>query len=466
MGPLSTFPISLKVAGKTIIIAGGGVEALAKARLAVMTNARVVVIARQIDADFSGLEVELRQRGFEATDIAGAAMVFVADSGPDGVAAARFARRAGVPVNVVDKPLDCDFYTPAIVERAPLTIAISSEGAAPVIARQVRAQIETLVSPKLGALAALAGRLRGKVAQVLPDGTSRRRYFEALAGSHIVEAALDLGVSDAWREAVGLLERQAVSADEAGVVWLIGAGPGAEDLLTLRAQRKLQDADVIVHDQLVPERVVQMGRRDAERINVGKAKGHHSFSQSRINALLVKLAKQGKRVARLKSGDPMIFGRAGEEIAALRKAEIAYEIVPGVTAALAAAADSATPVTLRHVSSGFVAATAHGASDADLTHWAALASAGMTLGLYMGKSTAANVARKLMEKGMAGTMPVGIVVNAGRDSRRLYAGNLGDLAADAVLFIDGPAVILVGAAVAHGDWDRAVVLVTHDAKVA
>jgi uroporphyrin-III C-methyltransferase/precorrin-2 dehydrogenase/sirohydrochlorin ferrochelatase len=251
-----------------------------------------------------------------------------------------------------------------------------------------------------------------------------------------------------------------------GVVWLIGAGPGAADLLTLRAQRLLQQADVIVHDQLVPAEVVEMGRRDAEQICVGKAKGHHSFSQAQINTLIVRLAGEGKKVARLKSGDPMIFGRAGEEIEALRKAGIEYQIVPGVSAALAAAADTATPVTLRKVSSGLVVATAHGADDGELAHWASLAETGLTLALYMGKSIAAETAGRLVALGAAADLPVGIVVNAGRAESRSYAGNLGDLARGAVEFDDGPAVILIGRAVAHGEWVEAVARNAESFKVA
>jgi uroporphyrin-III C-methyltransferase/precorrin-2 dehydrogenase/sirohydrochlorin ferrochelatase len=247
------------------------------------------------------------------------------------------------------------------------------------------------------------------------------------------------------------------------VVWLIGAGPGAADLLTLRAQRLLQQADVIVHDQLVPAEVVEMGRRDAEQICVGKAKGHHSFSQAQINTLIVRLAGEGKKVARLKSGDPMIFGRAGEEIEALRKAGIEYQIVPGVSAALAAAADTATPVTLRKVSSGLVVATAHGADDGEL---ASLAETGLTLALYMGKSIAAETAGRLVALGAAADLPVGIVVNAGRAESRSYAGNLGDLARGAVEFDDGPAVILIGRAVAHGEWVEAVARNAESFKVA
>lgn len=464
MGELNTFPVSFKVEGRRIVIVGGGDEALNKARLAVKTTASVDIIAPMIEADFSGLDVRLLERAFAASDLDNAALVFVADDGPDGQAAQAAARAAGIPLNVVDVPEACDFYTPSIIDRVPLTIAISSEGDAPVLARLVRAKIEAVLSPQVGRLAALAGAMRERVMAAIPGGAARRRYFEALVTTPEVEAALERGRGEAAAEA--LLEDHAAGKAEAGVVWLIGAGPGAEDLVTLRAQRLLQEADVIVHDQLVPGSVVDMGRRDAERISVGKKKGHHSFTQAQINALIVRLGKQGKRVARLKGGDPMILGRAGEEIAALRKAGIAYQIVPGVSAAIAAAADTATPLTLRQISSGVVFATAHGASNTELKHWAALAGAGLTLALYMGKTIAAETSGKLIQHGARADVPVGIVLNAGRAGRQLYRGTLGALAAGTVAFADGPAIIFVGEAVASGDWHEAIPLAEVKFKVA
>lgn len=454
MTRLNTFPLSFKVKGKRIIIVGGTDEALNKVRLVSKTTASIEIYARLVETDFSGFEVTVFERPLAVGDVDGAAIVFVADDGPDGELAIAEARRLRIPLNVVDVPHECDFYTPSIVDRAPLAVAISSEGAAPVLARLVRAQIEALLPPSLGKIVSLAGGLRHKVESLIHDGAARRRYYEELVTSTVVARALAKGRGEA--EAEKLLASHAENGAGQGVVWLIGAGPGAADLLTLRAQRLLQQADVIVHDQLVPAEVVEMGRRDAEQICVGKAKGSHSFTQGQINALIVRLAGEGKKVARLKSGDPMVFGRAGEEIAALRGAGIPYEIVPGVSAALAAAADTATPVTLRKVSTGLVVATAHGADDSELAHWAALAGTGLTLALYMGKSIAAETAGRLVAHGAAGDLPVGIVVNAGRADSRSYSGNLGDLAQGAVDFEDGPAVILIGPAVAHGDWVEAV----------
>ncbi|UJW86663.1 siroheme synthase CysG [Devosia sp. SL43] len=466
MGQLNTFPLSYKVQGLRIVIVGGGEEALNKVRLVTKTTAQVVIISRQIEADFSGFAVQVIERAFAPSDLDGAALVFVAEESADAELAKAEARARGIPLNVVDVPAECDFYTPSIVDRAPLTIAISSEGNAPVLARLVRARIEAMLSPGFGKIASLAGSLRQRVEGLIHDGAARRRYYEALVTSPQVEAAVVSSPVAGRYEAEVLLDQHVKQGEAKGVVWLIGAGPGSEDLLTLRAQRLLQEADVIVHDQLVPSVVVDMGRRDAERIDVGKAKGHHSFSQAQINTLIVRLAGQGKKVARLKSGDPMIFGRAGEEISALRKAGIQYQIVPGISAALAAAADTATPVTLRKVSSGFIMATAHGADDSDLAHWASLAQSGLTLALYMGKSIASEVAAQLVAHGASPATPVGIVVNAGRSNVSTYSGNLRSLIECQVTFSLGPAIIFVGEAVEAGDWADAAQLAGMSFKVA
>jgi uroporphyrin-III C-methyltransferase/precorrin-2 dehydrogenase/sirohydrochlorin ferrochelatase len=300
MGDLNTFPVSYQVRGQRIVIVGGGEEALNKARLAIKTTASVVILSREIIDQFRDIPAEFSSE-FEPGLLDGTALVFVAERGELAEQVKLEARRRGIPVNVVDTPEECDFYLPSIVDRAPLTVAVSTEGDAPVLARLVRARIEAMLAPDLGRLAKLAGSLRGRVAASLGKLQARRFYEDLVTGAGEPEALLE-----------------AHAAEAAGEVWLIGAGPGAEDLLTLRAQRLLQAADVIVHDQLVPDAVIEMGRRDAERISVGKKKGHHSFTQAQINALLIRLAREGKRVARLKSGDPMIFGRAGEELAALR----------------------------------------------------------------------------------------------------------------------------------------------------
>lgn len=453
MTRLGIFPVSYKVRGKKIVIVGGGVEALAKARLAVKTDAEVVVVARKIEADFSSLDLTVRAESFAAHHLENAALVFVGDEGPDAEIAKRLTKEAGLPLNVVDQPELCDFFTPAIVDRAPISVAISSEGDAPVLARLVRAKIEALLPLHLGKLAKLAGGLRDLTESLIQTGDRRRKFYQDLLSSSKVEKALANGQDqNAHQWANHLLVDHANNTQRVGFVHLVGAGPGAEDLLTLRAQRVLQSADVIVHDQLVPEAVVQMGRRDAERIAVGKAKGRHSFTQLRINQMLVELAREGKQVVRLKSGDPMIFGRAAEEIASLDEAEIDYAIVPGVTAAAAAASDASLPVTLRNVASGVVYATAHGADDQAVKHWAVLAKSGLTLGIYMGKSIVAEVAQELVREGLNASTPVGIVVNAGRANSARCLTSLNELLDGAPQLADGPAIVFVGEAVASGKW--------------
>src|SRR5690606_3909942 len=242
---------------------------------------------------------------------------------------------------------------------------------------------------------------------------------------------------------------------EPGHVALVGAGPGAEDLLTLRAQRLLMEADVIVHDALVPEAVVAMGRRDAERIAAGKRKGCHSKTQEEINDLLVQLAREGKRVVRLKSGDPLVFGRAGEELAALREAGISHEVVPGVTAAFAAAADFELPLTLRGVASSLVFTTGHDLKGEALPDWARLAIDGATVAVYMGRSTAAEVASLLEGAGLSPETAVAVVENASLGHRRLFHGTLSDLPAlQDRADLTGPVLTVIGGAVAGGDFTR------------
>ena len=261
-------------------------------------------------------------------------------------------------------------------------------------------------------------------------------------------------ISLARREATRILKGVAADRVE-GRVFLVGAGPGAEDLLTLRAHRLMMECDVIVYDALVPREVVDMGRRDAERIPVGKRKGCHSKSQTEINALLVELGHAGKRVVRLKSGDPLVFGRAGEEMAALRDAGIAYEIVPGVTSALAAAADFELPLTLRGVSSSLVFTTGHDLQGNVLPDWARLALSGATVAVYMGRTVAASVAERLMAGGLAEDTTVAVVENAGRRDSRLLHGTLKELPGlEARTELSGPVMVIIGDAVAGADFSR------------
>lgn len=461
---LRFFPVSYDVAGRALILAGGGEEALAKLRLLLRTEGRPAVYAAQVSPALAALIDEHGLAWYDREplleDIKGAALFFVATGDEErDIALARLGLESGVPVNVVDRIELCDFAIPAIVDRAPISIAIATDGFAPVLAQRVRAAIEALLAPEFGRLGELARVVRDNVSAVLPTNASRRRFWSSLFDGRGAELALAGDIEGARQHVLADLLQFDVDKND-GVVWLIGAGPGAEDLLTLRAQRLLQQADVIVHDQLVPEAVVSMGRRDALRISVGKAKGKHSATQSEINDLLVKLAQEGRHVARLKAGDPLVFGRGGEEIAALRNAGVRYTIVPGVTAALAAAADYAVPLTLRGVSSSVVFATGHGADGAEPNGWPEVARAGGTIGVYMGRTVAAQTYERLVAHGVSPSTPVAAIENAGRKDSRALIGTLADLPALAQRDdVTGPVLILVGEAVAAGDFDAAAPIV-------
>ncbi|MCX5579167.1 siroheme synthase CysG [Kaistia terrae] len=454
---LGTFPAFHKVEGRRVVIVGGGGEAAAKIRLLSETSADLVVFAVELEAeaqrDLEAAGATLERRVPVAADLADAALVFAATGELQADRAVRdLAKSVGVPVNVVDRPDLCDFYTPALVNRAPLSIAISTEGAAPVLARHVRARIEAMLSPRLGDLADLAERLRGQVAAKIGTGEGRRRFWAHFFTGPTAAKVLAGQIEDGATDAIADIDRAAETSKTTSVghVSLVGAGPGAEDLLTLRAQRLLQEADVIVYDKLVPDAIVAMGRRDALRIYVGKAKGAHAASQDEINAILVREASDGRRVVRLKSGDPLIFGRAGEEMAALRAAGIPFDIVPGITAAFAAAAENEIPLTLRDVASSLVVATGHDMRGDTLPDWAGLALSGATVAVYMGRSVATKVAGKLIENGLSPSTPIAVIENASRADRRAYAGRLDELAQIADRpELDGPVVIIVGRVVAE-----------------
>lgn len=450
---LGIFPAFHPVEGRRVVIVGGGAEAAAKVRLVGETSAEIILFTAtpSIDllADLRSAHGRLVEREPTSADFEGAALVFIGtgDEVTDRAYHA-LAKAAGVPVNVIDRPELCDFHTPAIVNRAPLAVAVGTAGVAPVLSRHVRARIEALLSPAFGDLAGLAEKLRATVSSAIGTGEGRRRFWARFFRGPIAELVYAGRIAEAEDEA----RREVQAGGQAtGHVSLVGAGPGAEDLLTLRAQRALQEADVVVFDKLVPEAVVAQGRRDAERIFVGKAKGDHSISQDEINAILVREAKAGRRVVRLKSGDPLIFGRAGEEIAALRAEGISFDIVPGITAAFAAAAEAEIPLTLRGIASSLVFATGHDALGETLPEWAGLALGGATVAVYMGVSVAAKVALQLAAAGLSPSTPVAVIENASLPSQRAFGGRLDELGQiTGEGRINGPALIIIGEVVAKG----------------
>ncbi|TPL04427.1 uroporphyrinogen-III C-methyltransferase [Mesorhizobium sp. B2-4-14] len=460
---LNAFPVFVRVEGEAVAVVGGGDQALAKARLIGQSSAVLRIIAQNAEPDLLAF---IAQSGashiaaaYDASQLDGAVLVFAASG--DGELDRRVAadaRRLGIPVNAVDRPELCDFFTPALVNRAPVAIAIGTEGAGPVLAQMLRSRIDRMLSPSFGGLAALAASFRA-AAERLPKGNIRRRFWSDFFGGAPARAIEAGELSRAYEAATDLLLSNAPAS---GHIALVGAGPGAEDLLTLRTHRLLMEADVIVHDALVPEAVIAMGRRDAERLAVGKRKGCHTKSQAEINALLVELGRQGKRVVRLKSGDPLVFGRAGEEMAALRDAGIAYEVVPGVTAAFAAAADFELPLTLRGVSSSMVFTTGHDLKGNSLPDWARLAISGATVAVYMGRSVAAEVAGRLIEAGLSPDTAVAVVENASLANRRRFHGTLADLPSlEARADLSGPVMTIIGDAVAGANFERSEPLAAH-----
>ncbi|TCR85384.1 siroheme synthase CysG [Rhizobium sp. BK376] len=453
---LSVFPAFFRVEGLVTAVFGNGDEAFAKVRLLLNTRARIIAYADAPEADFHAFLISNRienvRASFSPDQVSGATLVFAATGNAEldrAIAAA--ARAEKIPANAVDQPNHCDFFTPALVNRAPVAVAIGTEGAGPVLAQMIRAQIDQLLAPSLGRLAELATSYRKTVEHVVPRGVARRVFWRRFFSGPVADAVAADNLPHAQQVANRLLRsEQKVS----GHVWLVGAGPGAVDLLTLRAQRVMMEADVIVYDALVPQAIVDMGRRDAERLSVGKRKGCHSKSQEEINDLLVQLGRDGKRVVRLKSGDPLVYGRAGEEMAALRAADISYEIVPGITSAFAAAADFELPLTLRGVASSLVFTTGHDLTGDVLPDWASLAVSGATIAVYMGRTVAASVASRLMDAGLPAETTVAVVENASRSDRRLLHGTLKDL--PDLEFRDeltGPVMVIIGDAVAGANFE-------------
>jgi uroporphyrin-III C-methyltransferase/precorrin-2 dehydrogenase/sirohydrochlorin ferrochelatase len=427
------FPTFLDLRDRTVLVLGDGEVAARKAAPLARAGARIRRAGRFDPALLNGIVLALGADAPEA----------------DLRALSAAAQSRGIPVNIVDRPELCSFIMPAIIERGPVTVAISTGGASPVLARMLRQRIEALLPPAIGALAALAGRFTAAVRRTLPDLAARRRFLEAA----LCGAPAELALAGRIPEAEAAFARALAAADPRppGMVFLVGAGPGGADLLTLRALRLLGEADVIVHDRLVSDDVLEMARRDAVRLYVGKSRGNYCVPQEEINALLIRLACEGKRVVRLKGGDPFIFGRGGEEVAALRAAGIPHEVVPGVTAALACAAECGIPLTHRDAARILTLVAGHtrdGRLDLD---FAALARPGQTIAVYMGMATLPDFVRGLIAAGLDAFTPAAVIEQGGTGSARRLDATLGSLPEAARGWGSGaPAIILVGEVVRLG----------------
>ena len=460
------FPAFLDLRDKPCLVVGGGSLAIAKARLLLTAQARVRVVgaANADDVEqLNALGLVILPREFRASDVEGCAVVISAagDATIDRKVS-QVARDAGVPVNVVDNPKQSTFVVPAIVDRGPIVIGITSGGAAPLLARRVRAQIEAMLPARLGDLARFAGQFRGAVKAVIADARLRRRFWDRFFGGPLAQMVLS-GRDRSSREAMLALVNGGHADDLSGSVAIVGAGPGDPDLLTLKALRALQSADVIVYDRLVGKRILDFARRDAERIFVGKAKDNHTLSQNDINALLAQKALAGSRVVRLKGGDPFIFGRGGEERDYLAARGIDVTVVPGITAATAAAAAASVPLTHRDTTQAVTFVTGHGRDSASDIDWAALARLDHTIVVYMGLANAQRISDQLINNGMAPATPVAIIENATLPAEKILSGTAATFPMIAgQQGLVGPVLIIIGEVAASAAARQTII---HDADL-
>jgi uroporphyrin-III C-methyltransferase/precorrin-2 dehydrogenase/sirohydrochlorin ferrochelatase len=454
---LDFLPVFLNLRDRLTLVVGGGAVALRKVEMLLKAHARVRVVAPRLHSELAlyrdAGRIEHLAVLFEPAHFDGVVFAIAATDQRavnHAVAAAGAAR--DLFVNVVDDADASSCLMPAIVDRSPLVVAIGTAGQSPTLARRVRAQLEALLPERLGELVQLAGRARERVQRALPDVTRRRDFWDHLFSGSIAskvyagsmpeaEALLEAQLAMACSDVAG---QRARAMPARGEVYLIGAGPGDPDLLTLRALQLLQQADIVLYDRLVGEAVLARVRRDAERIFVGKQSGEHRATQRRIHALMVHYARRGLRVARLKGGDPFIFGRGGEELDALAAAGVPVVVVPGVTAALGAAAAAALPLTHRGVAQSVTFVTAMG-EGAETLDWKALAAAAQTVVFYMGVAQLPRIVERLHAQGAPLERPVAIVERATLPEQRVLAGTLRDIAERALQAgIGAPALLIVG----------------------
>jgi uroporphyrin-III C-methyltransferase/precorrin-2 dehydrogenase/sirohydrochlorin ferrochelatase len=446
---MRSFPLFLKLEGRPVLLVGAGSAAAAKLRLLGQAGARVTIVAHAPSLDLLAAIADahalLIEDAVAPEHFANVELVFGAtgSEASDRVVAQR-ARAAGKLVNIVDRPELSDFTMPAIIDRGDIVVAVSTQGASPVLAQRVRAAVESVLPPGLGRLAHFAQRFRSAIQSRIADNGSRRRFWDQVLGGPIAAAVLAGDEKRAARDLIRAVNRGEPKA-EIGRVSLVGAGPGDPELLTLRAARALREADVIVYDKLVDPAVLEYARRDARRIFVGKSKGDHTLPQSEINALLIAEAKADRHVVRLKGGDPFVFGRGGEELDALVAAGIRVDVVPGITAAIGCAAYAGFPLTHRDHASSVVFVSGYskdGFSDLD---WRALANPRQTIVVYMGVGAAGEVAGKLIEAGLGASTPIAIVENGTRWDQRVIKGELNEAASLIRNHgVAGPALLVIG----------------------
>ncbi len=423
-------PIFMNLRGKPCLVVGGGEVAVRKAALLQEAGAIVRIVSPEL---VGGLKeqaadgvVDYRRGGFEPEDLDGVMLVIAAtDDAEVNRRVSELAKSRQLPVNVVDNPELCTFIVPSIIDRSPVQIAVSTGGSSPVLARLLRARLEAAIPSAYGRLATMVEGFRDKVKARFGDVNARRKFWESVLQGKIAEMVFSGKDKDAEQALASAID-DGIDGD-VGEVYLIGGGPGDPDLLTFRALRLMQQADVIVYDRLISKAVLDLTRRDAHRIYVGKERDNHSVPQDQINQLLVDLAKEGKRVCRLKGGDPFVFGRGGEEIETLTANGVNFQVVPGITAALGSSAYAGIPLTHRDYSQSVVFVTGHLKDGSMNLNWQGLAQPNQTIVFYMGLKGLSVICEKLMEHGLPADLPIALVQQATTPRQRVFTGTLGSM---------------------------------------
>ncbi|MCX7102981.1 MAG: siroheme synthase CysG [Methylobacter sp.] len=450
------FPVFLKLTDQPCLVIGAGEIAARKIELLSRAGANITVIAREISDTVLSQEASHRltllEKSFVPEDLGEFRLVVSAtDNAETNQLVAKTATEKNIPVNVVDNPELCSFIFPAIIDRSPIIAAVSSGGAAPVLARLLRAKIETVIPPAYGHLASLADKFRDKVKLHFKQPAQRRIFWESILQGSIAELVFSGLIKEAELQLEKTLAEQKPDANF-GEVYLIGAGPGAPDLLTFRALRLMQQADVVVYDRLVSPEILDLARRDSEKIYVGKQRHDHALPQESINILLADLAKAGKRVVRLKGGDPFIFGRGGEEIETLMQQGINFQVVPGITAASGCAAYAGIPLTHRDHAQSCTFVTGHLKDNTINLNWAQLAAPNQTIVIYMGLVGLEKICESLIAHGSPKDLPIAIVQQGTTVNQRVVTGTLATLPDKVVRRdIKPPTLIIIGTVVTLHD---------------